>query len=235
MNGGGRLFVSHLHFFWLRNRPADLGTTAAPYMNMDPLNDVTLTINQTFPKGMAFAQWLNSPAVAATTALGQLPVRGSEYSVSSVNPPTTDGSTYNSPRAAQYLSFNTPVGTPEDMQCGKVVFTDIHIQTSVPSGGITTGGDDSDPGQAVPERVQDQRDVAAGQGARVPVLRSFGLRAAGRRRPGAAARAAARRAVHAAAPDPGAAAGTAGTPPGTTTPPPPTPPPPPPPPLPPIR
>jgi hypothetical protein len=146
VNSGGRLFVSHLHFSWLRNRPMDLGTTAVPYDDMDPLNDVTLTVNQGFPKGMALAQWLNGPMVNASPALGQLPVRGSEHSVSTVVPPTVEYLTYNSPRAAQYLSFNTPVGTPEAMQCGKVVFTDIHIQTSVGS----TGGDDSDPSKPFP-------------------------------------------------------------------------------------
>ena len=34
-------------------------------------------------------------------------------------------------RSEQYMSFNTPVGTPEAMQCGKAVFTDIHIKQSV--------------------------------------------------------------------------------------------------------
>ena len=45
-------------------------------------------------------------------------------------------------RSEQYLSFNTPVGTPEDAQCGKVVFTDIHIKQSLNG----AGGDDSAPG-----------------------------------------------------------------------------------------
>ena len=117
---------------------------------MDPLNDVTLTVNQTFPKGMALAQWLNLPAVNASPTLGQLAVSGSEHSVNTVNPPTTEWMYYSSPRSSQYLSFNTPVGTPEDMQCGKVVFTDIHIQKSISVGGVTTGGDDSDPGKPFP-------------------------------------------------------------------------------------
>jgi hypothetical protein len=120
--------------------------TATPYDDMDMLGDVTLTINQTFPKGMALAQWLNGPVVNASPTLGQLRVRGSEHSVNTVNPPTTEWIYYSSPRASQYLSFNTPVGTPEAMQCGKVVFTDIHIQTSVDD----TGGDDSDPGKPFP-------------------------------------------------------------------------------------
>ena len=150
VNGGGRLFVSHLHFYWLQKRPGDLATATGPFSNMDPLNDVNLTVNQGFPKGMALAQWLNTAAVNASPTLGQLPVSGSEHSVNTVNPPTTEWMYYSSPRSSQYLSFNTPVGTPEDMQCGKVVFTDIHIQKSISVGGVTTGGDDSDPGKAFP-------------------------------------------------------------------------------------
>ena len=49
-------------------------------------------------------------------------------------------------RSVQYLSFNTPVGTPEAMQCGKAVFTDIHIKQSLNGG----GGDDSDPSKPFP-------------------------------------------------------------------------------------
>ena len=49
-------------------------------------------------------------------------------------------------RATGWGVLVAPVGTPEDMQCGKVVFTDIHIQKSVGS----TGGDDSDPDKPFP-------------------------------------------------------------------------------------
>jgi hypothetical protein len=99
---------------------------------------------------MALARWLNTAAVNASPTLGQLAVSGSEHSVNTVNPPTTEWMYYSSPRSSQYLSFNTPVGTPEDMQCGKVVFTDIHIQKSISVGGVTTGGDDSDPSKPFP-------------------------------------------------------------------------------------
>ena len=147
VNGGGRLFVSHLHFYWLVNRPADLATSATPYDEMDQLGDnINLTVNQTFPKGRALAQWLNTAAVGASPTLGQLTVSGSEHSVNTVNAPTSEWMYLPSPRSSQYLSFNTPVGTPEEMQCGKVVFTDIHIQKSVGS----TGGDDSDPSKPFP-------------------------------------------------------------------------------------
>ena len=118
---------------------------------MDPLNDVTLTVNQTFPKGMALAQWLNGPVVNASPTLGQLAVSGSEHSVNTVNAAhDASGCTTRRRARPQYLSFNTPVGTPEAMQCGKVVFTDIHIQKSISVGGVTTGGDDSDPSKPFP-------------------------------------------------------------------------------------
>src|SRR4029078_5240592 len=94
VNGGGRLFVSHLHFYWLQHRPADLATATGPFSVMDPLNDVTLTINHGFPQGTSFARWLNTPAVNASPTLGQLVVRGSEHSVNTVNAPTTEWITY---------------------------------------------------------------------------------------------------------------------------------------------
>ena len=150
VNGGGRLFVSHLHFYWLVNRPQDLDRSAQPYDEMTQLgDDVVLTVNQTFPKGMALAQWLNGPIVNASPTLGQITASGLEHSVNTVNAPTSEwiylpGS--GAARSTQYLSFNTPVGAPEAMQCGKVVFTDIHIQKSVGS----TGGDDSDPDKPFP-------------------------------------------------------------------------------------
>jgi hypothetical protein len=154
-NGGGRLFLSHLHFYWLQRRMPDFSGTAAYIGNLPPPPPgVALTVNQTFPKGMALAQWLNLPAVNASPTLGQITVNGPEHSVTSVNPPTTewiylpsnpnDGSQRR--RSSQYLSFNTPVGAPEAMQCGRAVFTDIHIKASVGS----TGGDDSDPGKPFP-------------------------------------------------------------------------------------
>src|SRR6185503_21342287 len=89
---------------------------------------------------------LNGPVVNASPTLGQLAVSGSEHSVNTVNMPTSEWLYYSSPRSSQYISFNTPVGAPEANQCGKVVFTDIHIKESVGA----TGGDKAGTGNPFP-------------------------------------------------------------------------------------
>jgi hypothetical protein len=152
-NGGGRLFLSHLHFYWLVNNVPDFSSTAT-YIALNPIADGTsVTVNQTFPKGMALAQWLNGPVVNASPVLGQITVSGSEHSVTAVNPPTTEWiylpsnpADAQKRRSVQFLSFNTPTTAAEANQCGRVVFTDIHIQKSVGA----TGGDDSDPTKPFP-------------------------------------------------------------------------------------
>src|SRR4029079_10662440 len=62
MDSGGRLFNSHLHFYWLAHGPAPLPMTGAYNVGakLAPDNNtlLTATVDQTFPKGMALAQWL---------------------------------------------------------------------------------------------------------------------------------------------------------------------------------
>jgi hypothetical protein len=159
-DSGGRLFASHLHFYWLQ-KSMSFNSTASYIGNLNApgasaSSPVDLTINQTFPKGLALAQWLAGPIVAASTTLGTITVAGSEHSVTGINPPTTEWiylahnpNDSQMRRSEQYLSFDTPVGTPEAQQCGKVVFTDIHIKQSV-STISGAGGDDSDPSKPFP-------------------------------------------------------------------------------------
>jgi hypothetical protein len=159
-NSGGRLFFSHLHLYWLQHASEFNGTatyignlTAPTASATDPLD---LTINQTFPKGLALAQWLMGPSVAASTTLGHITVAGSEHSVTAVNPPTSEWiylpknpMDSQMRRSEQYLSFDTPVGMSQANQCGRVVFTDMHIKVAV-STISGAGGDDSDPAKPFP-------------------------------------------------------------------------------------
>jgi hypothetical protein len=152
-NAGGRLLFTHLHQYWLQ-QSADFNATAS-YVGplATPGGPLDVTVNQTFPKGMALAQWLAGPAVMASTTLGRITASGVEHSVTGVNPPTMEWlylpTDAQRPRASEYLSFNTPVGAVEAQQCGKVLFADVHVQNSVDTI-AAAGGDDSDPNKPFP-------------------------------------------------------------------------------------
>jgi hypothetical protein len=143
-DSGGRLFNSHLHYYWLRMGPAPWPTTA----NYNkPLKDlptpVTATIDTTFAKGAAFGQWLLN--TGATITAGQIQLYDSQHSVTTTTPPTSQRWLYipaapapASPSydiSTQYLTIPTPVEAAADAQCGRVVFTDIHVKEAPPPAG----------------------------------------------------------------------------------------------------
>ncbi len=135
---GGRIFDDHLHFYWLQKGPAPWPTTAGWLGDKGDLNSITAKIDTTFPKGMAFDDWLVN--VKATPTRGQIDIVMAQHSVSSDIKPISQRWIYlDGPAAVQYLTFNTPVEAPEAKQCGRVVFTDIHVSS------ITGGGDVSHP------------------------------------------------------------------------------------------
>jgi hypothetical protein len=149
LDAGGRTFLSHLHYYWLRMGTPGLRGTA---VYNDPGSDLAPTvaaINQTFPKGQALAQWLI--AVNASTVLGQLSVEGAQQSVARVIPPTQSWITL--PQfddVVEYMTFNTPLAAAPAQQCGRAVLTDIHIQAKIAGPNGDEGGDDSDTGKPFP-------------------------------------------------------------------------------------
>ncbi len=220
-DSGGRIFASHLHFNWLWKGPAPWPMTAVytggSKEENDPPDPATATVDTTFPKGAALADWL--VAVGATPTRGQIQLYDSAHSVAQTTPPTqrwiylptnpNDSVTPNR-TSTQYMTFNTPVEAAADAQCGRVVHTDIHVKAAPGGAGRKQGQVGSRRQRhAVPQRLHVGHLERAGKGARVPVLRSVGVRAARHRPPGAAARATARFAVDAAGRDAGAAAGAA--------------------------
>ena len=94
---------------------------------------IPVQIDTTFPKGMAFAEWLVN--VGASTTSGQINLQAAEHSVDGVFNGAqrwiygTDPDR-NTPMV-QHLSFNTPVGVPEAEACGRVVYTGLHVSNSV--------------------------------------------------------------------------------------------------------
>jgi hypothetical protein len=145
-NVGGRVFASHWHNYWLEFGPTPWPTVGMWNHASDPPNPFTADIDQTFPKGKALAEWLVN--VGSAAPLGQLIIREAKHTLDASNPAVSQRWVYsNNPVSTQYLSFNTPMGAPEAMQCGRVVFSDIHVSsgdtstrnTQYPNGCTTMG------------------------------------------------------------------------------------------------
>jgi hypothetical protein len=157
MNQGGRVFADHYHYYWMRSGSADLKGTATYAGSLaDPTKKpLTAHVDTSFVKGAALADWL--VLTGASTVRGDLDVIGAQHSVTGVNPPTQrwiyldPADTAVNQQSIQYMSFNTPVTSPAENQCGRVVFTDIHIAADV--GGL--GGDTSTPDKPFPEGCKD--------------------------------------------------------------------------------
>jgi hypothetical protein len=128
-NVGGRVFITDLSHGWITKGPAAFQSTAkwVPWgpVNVDPLPAL---IDQSFPKGMALAAWLQ--LVGATTTVGSLPILESFHVVDAVNAPTARWVHSTMPATTQTLSFNTPVGAPPDQQCGRAVYSTFHVTKS---------------------------------------------------------------------------------------------------------
>lgn len=149
---GGRLFLNHMHYRWLSESSADFVGTAEYLEGIDDLPEPSAGIIDTsFPKGAALAQWLVD--VGATPTLGELEIYEGQHSVAQVVAPTqswiqvaSNPNDSETRPATQYMTFNTPVGVAEELQCGRVNLTDLHLQTKVGD----AGGDSSDPSDPFP-------------------------------------------------------------------------------------
>jgi len=132
---GGRVFASHWHDYWFENGPAPLPLTGTwTDVTPPPPDPAYGTIDTSFPKGQAFYDWMqNNGGLEAdgtmqiyqpkdnlsTTGLG------SQQWVTLANPNTTPpGQT-----AVQYMSFNTPLDVDAGAQCGRVVYSDLHVSS----------------------------------------------------------------------------------------------------------
>jgi hypothetical protein len=141
---GGRIFASHWQNYWLEAGPAPFPTTATFVDEPDLPDPFTARIETTFPKGKALSEWLVH--VGASTTLGEMSITAAQHTVKAVNPAMSQAWIYGeSPQSVQYFTFNTPIGVPAEKQCGRVVYSDIHVSsgdvvgTSFPEGCQTTG------------------------------------------------------------------------------------------------
>ncbi len=126
-NLGGRIFTTHFSYTWLRDINP-FSTTAAWNVGQGNYDTMTGFIDQGFPKGIALAEWLD--LVNASTIAGRIPVDVVRHDFDSVVAPSQRWMYSQAPEDAfpLHYTFNTPVGTPAAQQCGRVVFSDFHVE-----------------------------------------------------------------------------------------------------------
>ena len=127
---GGRMFSTHYQYYWIKDGPtASSFPTTASWLASEGFGSASMTtdVNMSFPKGKAFAEWLVN--TGASTTLGKLDVTSARYNVTAASAPSVEWLTGANAgtRALMHYTFNTPVGVPEDQQCGKVLFSDFHV------------------------------------------------------------------------------------------------------------
>lgn len=140
-DSGGRIFGSHWHHRWINSdnvtpdapypMVANFASSAGPARSEPdgPDGDVSVSVDASFPKGLAFRDWLLN--VGASTTPGELPLFEAEHTVDTVVDSVArrwiygrDAHTSHNASMVQYFSFTTPIGAPE---CGRMVFSDVHV------------------------------------------------------------------------------------------------------------
>lgn len=127
---GGRVFATHYGYTWFKESPDESFRSVATWnAPASAYGSKTYSVDTTFPKGAAFADWLE--ANGATTAPGtpSILVTNPAANVAAVDPQRAQRWLYTKDASSSvgYFSFNVPVGAPADQQCGRAVFSDLHV------------------------------------------------------------------------------------------------------------
>jgi hypothetical protein len=127
---GGRVFLSHWHNIWLEDGPAAFRSVASWDHQSRPPDPVTGYIDTSFDKGRALADWMYE--VEGSSTPGELDIAAGRRTLEAVDASLAQRWIHIAPagqESVQYFSFNTPVGAEETQQCGRVVFSDIHVSS----------------------------------------------------------------------------------------------------------
>jgi hypothetical protein len=134
-NTGGRVFLDHDHYNWLKYANAPIKSAAQFENNSNSVSPLAAQINTDFPKGAAFAQWLLN--VHASQTPGMLNIYAAKTSVQGdLSPNRAQSWIYRTdvPKGYFYFTIGTPVAVqdndPPPTACGRVVFTDLHVSAA---------------------------------------------------------------------------------------------------------
>ncbi len=157
LDQGGRIFTTDFQYTWYRYSPdPQMGAASASDLDHDRPREhrraalrpgtTPLTLNTSFPKGLALAQWLTAvfPATPLVGPDGGVLPNNAGVSCDSVwdniESLNTKPQLWATADATPHVfTVNTPVGVPTAQQCGKGVHIDAHI-TESSQGSPTTSG-----------------------------------------------------------------------------------------------
>ena len=131
LDAGGRIFSTHYHFNWMQgDAPPDLQSVASFGQEFFDNGTVTADIDTSFPKGSALADWMLF--VMGSTVHGRFPVTEIRANTATLGAAAQQWVYWNTNGADRtvYFSFNAPIGAPEEEQCGRKVFSDIHVSAA---------------------------------------------------------------------------------------------------------
>jgi hypothetical protein len=145
---GGRVFASHWHDYWFEDGPTPVPSTGSwTDLTPPPPNPSYGTIDTSFPKGQAFHDWMSN--VRGLESDGTLQIYQPKHNLNSVGNgaqqwvtvPNPNAGDAGSSTAVEYMSFNTPLDVDAGSQCGRVVYSDLHVSSGATSDAGTQLGD----------------------------------------------------------------------------------------------
>lgn len=120
---GGRIYASGSQSTWASTLVSGWKTTAA--WGASVTASAPFSVNVTFPKGKAMADWLGGPEVGALKN-GALPIAAPNADVGAVTMPTTRWIAATG-GATSLLSFNAPVNMMPSKQCGRFTYAGMNV------------------------------------------------------------------------------------------------------------
>src|SRR6185369_11416181 len=99
----------------------------------NPADPLTALVDQGFPKGVAFSQWMST--VGASMSPGQISIALPRHNVNDVVAPAQRWIYSASPQVSslQHYTFNTPLGASSDAACGRVLYSSFHVASALDS------------------------------------------------------------------------------------------------------
>jgi hypothetical protein len=134
---GGRVFASHYHYNWFNSGPfgmENLATWQAGGQHYDTDPDALILTKlpggQAFPRGVAMQQWMTNVNALTNGELHIVQARHNALvtAANTASLPWIETDTKaDPPSQTEYFSFDTPFGVAPTEQCGRVVYSDLHV------------------------------------------------------------------------------------------------------------